>query len=103
MARACWKRVFLEAEDGMRDNGVTGVQTCALPVSPKPVIAMIRVGALPGTAASRATLRELEEQAVAECAIYREAGVHGVMLENMHDVPYLRGGEIGRASSRERV
>ncbi|HEU4561364.1 MAG TPA: BtpA/SgcQ family protein [Longimicrobium sp.] len=58
----------------------------------KPVIAMIHVGALPGTPASRATLRELEEQAVAECAIYRQAGVHGVMLENMHDVPYLRGG-----------
>src|SRR5829696_1283609 len=60
--------------------------------SPKPVIAMVHVGALPGTPASRATLRELEACAVAECAIYREAGVHGVALENMHDVPYLRGG-----------
>lgn len=60
--------------------------------SPKPVIAMVHVGALPGTPASRATLRELEAQAVAECALYREAGVHGVALENMHDVPYLRGG-----------
>jgi membrane complex biogenesis BtpA family protein len=60
--------------------------------SPKPVIAMIHVGALPGTPASCASLRELEERAVAECTIYREAGVHGVMLENMHDVPYLRGG-----------
>jgi uncharacterized protein len=53
---------------------------------------MVHVGALPGTPASRASLRELEEQAVAECRIYREAGVHGVALENMHDVPYLRGG-----------
>ncbi len=60
--------------------------------SPKPVIAMIHAGALPGTPASRATLRELEEQAVAECVVYREAGVHGIVLENMHDVPYLRGG-----------
>lgn len=60
--------------------------------SPRPVIAMVHVGALPGTPASRATLRELEERAAAECAIYREAGVHGAMLENMHDVPYLRGG-----------
>jgi membrane complex biogenesis BtpA family protein len=60
--------------------------------SPKPVIGMIHVGALPGTPASRAALRELEAQAVAECAVYREAGVHGVALENMHDVPYLRGG-----------
>ena len=60
--------------------------------SPKPVIAMVHAGALPGTPASRATLRELEERAVAECATYRAAGVHGVALENMHDVPYLRGG-----------
>jgi membrane complex biogenesis BtpA family protein len=60
--------------------------------SSKPVIAMIHVGALPGTPASSAPLRELEQRALAECAIYREAGVHGVALENMHDVPYLRSG-----------
>ena len=60
--------------------------------SRKPVIGMVHVGALPGTPASRATLRELEELAAAEAALYREAGVHGVALENMHDVPYLRGG-----------
>jgi membrane complex biogenesis BtpA family protein len=60
--------------------------------SRRPVIAMVHVGALPGTPASRATLAELEARAVAECAVYRAAGVHGVALENMHDVPYLRGG-----------
>src|SRR5690625_8015092 len=27
---------FLEAEDGIRDGHVTGVQTCALPISPAP-------------------------------------------------------------------
>ena len=59
--------------------------------SPKPVIAMIHVGALPGTPASRATLKQLEEQVIVECAIYRESGVHGLAIENMHDVPYLRG------------
>lgn len=53
---------------------------------------MVHAGALPGTPASRATLAELEAQAVAECAVYRAAGVHGIILENMHDVPYLRGG-----------
>jgi uncharacterized protein len=60
--------------------------------STRPVIAMIHVGALPGTPAAGSSLRELEACAVAECTIYREAGVHGVALENMHDVPYLRGG-----------
>lgn len=60
--------------------------------TPRPVIGMIHAGALPGTPGCRETMSELEERAVAECAIYRAAGVHGVMLENMHDVPYLRGG-----------
>ena len=27
--------VFFQAEDGIRDSPVTGVQTCALPISPK--------------------------------------------------------------------
>lgn len=57
----------------------------------KPVIAMIHVGALPGTPASRLTLAEIEAQAVREAKMYRAAGVHGIMLENMHDTPYLRG------------
>jgi len=59
--------------------------------NPKPVIAMIHVGALPGTPASRLTLAQIEAQAVHEAKIYRDSGVHGIMLENMHDTPYLRG------------
>src|SRR3712207_8318828 len=27
--------LFFQAEDGIRDIGVTGVQTCALPISPR--------------------------------------------------------------------
>lgn len=57
----------------------------------QPVIAMIHLGALPGTPASRRSLREIEAQAVKEAVLYRKAGVHGLMLENMHDTPYLRG------------
>ena len=57
----------------------------------KPVVAMIHLGALPGTPACRRSLREIETQALKEAKIYREAGVHGLMLENMHDTPYLRG------------
>jgi membrane complex biogenesis BtpA family protein len=60
--------------------------------SPKPVIAMVHVGALPGTPAGGASLAELEARAVEEARIYHEAGVHGMAVENMHDVPYLRGG-----------
>ena len=57
----------------------------------KPVVAMIHLGALPGTPACRRSLREIETQAIREAKLYREAGVHGLMLENMHDTPYLRG------------
>jgi membrane complex biogenesis BtpA family protein len=60
----------------------------------KPIIGMIHLGALPGTPAARRSLREIEEQALKEAKIYLEAGVHGVLVENMHDTPYLRG-EVG--------
>lgn len=59
--------------------------------APKPIIAMIHVGALPGTPASRCSVSELEAHAVAEARLYRAGGVHGIGIENMHDVPYLRG------------
>jgi len=58
----------------------------------KPIVAMIHLEALPGTPASRMDLKAIEARAVAEAEIYRDAGVHGLMIENMHDTPYLRGG-----------
>ena len=59
--------------------------------SPKPIIGMLHVGALPGTPAHRQPLSALEAQALREAKLYRDAGIEGVMLENMHDTPYLRG------------
>jgi len=58
----------------------------------KPVIAMIHLGALPGTPASGLALSVIEKQALQEAKLFRAAGIHGLMLENMHDTPYLRGG-----------
>jgi len=58
---------------------------------PKPIIGMIHVGALPGTPGHRQSMSELLAAAVHEARLYREAGLDGVMLENMHDTPYLRG------------
>jgi membrane complex biogenesis BtpA family protein len=46
---------------------------------------------LPGTPAHALPLAEIERRACTEAELYRRAGVHGVMLENMHDTPYLRG------------
>ena len=60
----------------------------------KPVIGVIHVGALPGTPRNTQSVSELVTAARREAELYRESGVDGVMIENMHDVPYLRG-EVG--------
>ena len=39
-------------------------------------------------------MAELMTAARAEAKIYRECGVDGIIMENMHDVPYLKG-EVG--------
>jgi membrane complex biogenesis BtpA family protein len=59
--------------------------------SSKPVIGVIHVGALPGTPRSSETVAELVKQSKEEARVYREGGVDGVIIENMHDVPYLKG------------
>src|SRR5437763_5296701 len=68
---------FFQAEDGIRDTSVTGVQTCALPIS---CARRARVPDYHGThAASRLGYRRERSRFAAQCA------------------------EIGRASCRERV
>ncbi len=57
----------------------------------RPVLGMIHVGALPGTPAHELSIDALIEAAVAEARIYADAGLDGVIIENMHDTPYLKG------------
>lgn len=57
----------------------------------KPVIGVIHVGALPGTPRGSKSVAELVSEAKEEAKVYRECGVDGVIIENMHDVPYLKG------------
>ncbi|XP_077085416.1 uncharacterized protein F13E9.13, mitochondrial [Siphateles boraxobius] len=52
------------------------------------VIGMIHVRALPGTPLNRATLSEITEEACREAEIYHHAGLDGLIIENMHDIPY---------------
>jgi membrane complex biogenesis BtpA family protein len=59
--------------------------------NPKPIIGMIHICALPGTPASTQGVAEIVAQAAREAAVYRECGVDGIVIENMHDVPYLSG------------
>ncbi|HOT74618.1 MAG TPA: BtpA/SgcQ family protein [Candidatus Wallbacteria bacterium] len=57
----------------------------------KAVIAMIHVGALPGAPASRLSVSEIIKNAAEEALLYKKAGVHSIMIENMHDIPYVKG------------
>lgn len=58
---------------------------------PKVIVGMIHVRALPGTPHHVEPLSSIIEQAAAEAAHYDEAGLDGLLIENMHDVPYLAG------------
>src|SRR5690606_40094835 len=84
---------FFQAEDGIRDFHVTGVQTCALPISPEenpPTFTFVAVQ--PGD-----TLWKLSNR------------YHANMDDIVRANPWLQGAadgalpaEIGRASCRER-
>lgn len=68
---------------------MTKNQFTSLFTSGKPIIGVIHIGALPGTPSHSAKVSEIIQTAISEAAIYRKAGIHGVIIENMHDVPYL--------------
>jgi len=58
---------------------------------PRALIGVIHVGALPGTPGSLHTVAEIADAAAAEACTYAAAGFHGLIIENMHDVPYIKG------------
>src|SRR5256885_7191036 len=84
---------FFQAEDGIRDYKVTGVQTCALPIYLPP-----RLRGRPPPARAQPLIRRRRR---APARVFRE-GVRGGRVP-----PRLRAraslSEIGRASCRERV
>ncbi len=55
---------------------------------------MIHVAALPGTPRSDLPLSEIVKQAANEAKLLIDAGFDGLIIENMHDAPYLRR-EVG--------
>jgi uncharacterized protein len=65
----------------------------------KIVIGMIHVRALPGTPQHAGGMEPILDQARAEAEIYRICGIHALMVENMHDIPYVQhpGPEISTA------
>src|SRR2546430_16797018 len=64
------------------------------------LIGAIHVDALPGTPSNRRGVAAIAEDAVKDARTYAAAGFHGLIIENMHDRPYLKGSvgpEIGAA------
>lgn len=55
----------------------------------KLVIGMIHVDALPGTPKYGGNVNQIIKKAIEEALVYKNAGIKGIMIENMHDVPYL--------------
>ena len=56
----------------------------------KDLVAMIHVPALPGTPGNNLGTQEILDQVLGEAKLYQDAGINTVMIENMHDVPYLK-------------
>src|SRR5207244_6190207 len=94
------------AEDGIRDDLVTGVQTCALPI-------YLRTFSI--VAADRQELGSDRDPALAGGRVGRDDGKRAEILHPeqaypvirvaimKHSSPALSSREIGRASCRERV
>ena len=55
----------------------------------KPVIAMIHVDALPGTPKYSGDIKSIISKTIKEAQLYKDSGIDVLMIENMHDVPYL--------------
>src|SRR5690606_40290405 len=92
-----------QAEDGIRDFHVTGVQTCALPISR---IGELRAGMTDGSDASVSLARISGELRIAETELSTRAQLVQQALQQMETARVEANRQvryqIGRASCRER-
>ncbi|MBZ0173401.1 MAG: hypothetical protein K8E66_13540, partial [Phycisphaerales bacterium] len=59
------------------------------------LIGMVHVGALPGTPHHNAPVEHLASQAADEARTLIDSGFDAVIIENMHDRPYVHGDRLG--------
>src|SRR5260370_26196076 len=86
---------FFQAEDGIRDSSVTGVQTCALPIFLDALATIAPVTAIRGNIDRDPWAKRLHETEIVE--------IEDSILYVIHDLNQLDLDQIGRASCRERV
>src|SRR5256885_3660712 len=86
---------FFQAEDGIRDYKVTGVQTCALPIS------VVQVNVEGRDLAS--FVRDAQAAVAGDAGLKDMRIVWGGQFENQQRAAARLALEIGRASCRERV
>jgi membrane complex biogenesis BtpA family protein len=55
------------------------------------LIGMVHVRAFPGTPFNTDSMEKIVEVAVKEAELFQIAGFDGIIIENMHDRPYLKG------------
>jgi membrane complex biogenesis BtpA family protein len=67
----------------LKFGGLFGKVRCA-------VIGMVHVGALPGTPRSSNSVNELVSKACKEAETYLKHDIDSILVENMHDVPYVQ-------------
>jgi len=65
----------------------------------KSIIGMVHVKALPGTPKHHLEPAQIIDKALKEAIIYKKAGIDSIMIENMHDIPYIKGGVGHEVSS----
>lgn len=59
--------------------------------APRALIGVVHLAALPGTPHGGLAVAEIAARAVADARAYHAAGFDALILENMHDRPYLKG------------
>src|SRR5690606_40708396 len=93
---------FSQAEAGIRDFHVTGVQTCALPICTSVLLALVLAGCAVGP-----DYHQPDSQAPAQFndTAHPSAAAASVTMQSEPDPRWWRGfnDQIGRASCRERV
>jgi len=59
------------------------------------LVGVIHAQALPGTPGNQLSVSAIARLAAAEAELYASAGFHGLILENTHDRPYVKGAAVG--------